>query len=649
MGEFVSLKIPISLVEMIYDENPSSEGDLVSAKGTQHQLKIHLFGGLQISLNAAPIGGTVTDKAKSLLAYLAVEADRPHRREVLAETFWPERPQGTARNNLRQALLALRLSLGEKDSDQPYLLPTNDEIQFNAHSRFYLDTREFDLLIQATLTHDHERMTACSSCEDRLQRAVGCYQDDFLIEASLPDIPEFESWVVVKRESYRRDLSLALRTLISMHEERNDYLGGSDFARQLVELEPWDEGNHRILMRLLAMGGMRSAALKQYQACKRVLAAEFRIEPSRETTELYNAIRYERMEKLREDSASRLAADRLDHLPPLREGLQPQSVSESDRGILRSRPWRWQTALLIIGVGTAVLVGGSFLRGSDFTTGSGDSLLAGDPEADPPDGAEPDAESVDEGNDPIPIEDMTGNLTIPTDEETLALGLHGLLPSEACGVGERLLYIEDFQDGEAPEWQEIALQAQGWGLVADPSQSENFVAVNPNYPSSPPEGVALTILRGFILDQAVARVWFMPTGRPSFGFHWHYVWEQYQIEEGKVDLSAYNILFNPARNRVLRTQAPPSNIILQEMQPTLWSPKWHLIEIATFDGQLDIWIDGVQLLSYIDPKPLPPGALTMAVFSEGEDQSRVYFDDITVCELTAPFVSITATAPESGR
>jgi DNA-binding SARP family transcriptional activator len=344
----------------------------VSPEGKQQQLEIHLFGGLEIGLNSAPLSGNVTSKAKGLLAFLAVEADRSHRREFLAEMFWPERPQGTARNNLRQALLTLRASLGENDSNRPFLLPTADEIQFNIESQFYLDTLEFDRLIQASLNHDHQRLQACTACEDRLQRAVRCYQDDFLIDAALPDAPEFDSWAVSRREGYRRDLFMALRALISMYEDRNEYQEGSGLARKLVELEPWDEANHRILMRTLALAGRRSAALKQYQTCKRVLAVEFHVEPSSETTELYDAIRYGRMAILREESAPRLAVDAPD-------GLHSDSFSEGDRGLSRFRPWYWAIALAILSAGALILFGASLLRNADLSDGGGDASEAGTP------------------------------------------------------------------------------------------------------------------------------------------------------------------------------------------------------------------------------------------------------------------------------
>ena len=49
------------------------------------RLVVRLLGGCRVELDGEAVYGFETDKARALLAYLMVEADRPHRRETLAE------------------------------------------------------------------------------------------------------------------------------------------------------------------------------------------------------------------------------------------------------------------------------------------------------------------------------------------------------------------------------------------------------------------------------------------------------------------------------------------------------------------------------------------------------------------------------------
>ena len=84
-----------------------------------------------------------TEKERALLAFLAVESDRGHTRDVLAEMFWPDRPEGIARTNLRQALAGIRQAIGDRDSDTPFLEVTDETIRFNPARPHWLDTQAF--------------------------------------------------------------------------------------------------------------------------------------------------------------------------------------------------------------------------------------------------------------------------------------------------------------------------------------------------------------------------------------------------------------------------------------------------------------------------------------------------------------------------
>jgi DNA-binding SARP family transcriptional activator len=61
-----------------------------------------------------------SNKVRALLAYLAVEVDRPHRREVLAGLLWLKWPDQDALSNLRYALSDLRQAIGDHSTQFPF-------------------------------------------------------------------------------------------------------------------------------------------------------------------------------------------------------------------------------------------------------------------------------------------------------------------------------------------------------------------------------------------------------------------------------------------------------------------------------------------------------------------------------------------------
>ena len=53
------------------------------------RLTLSLMGPLEVRQDGEPLTSFASNKVRALLAYLAVEAGRPHRREVLA-VVWPD-------------------------------------------------------------------------------------------------------------------------------------------------------------------------------------------------------------------------------------------------------------------------------------------------------------------------------------------------------------------------------------------------------------------------------------------------------------------------------------------------------------------------------------------------------------------------------
>jgi len=260
-------------------------------------LDIQLLGSLQISLDGNPLTGFATDKARALLAYLALESGHPQRRDALATLLWPDQPDNKARQNLRQTLLYLRQSLREDEcAETPLLLVNRDTVQFNPAGDYTLDVAQFEALSHACQQHRHRRRESCRPCLQRLEAMAALYRGEFLEHFFLGDSTLFEEWATLKREWLHREAIEALFTLTDYHTRRGDLARARQAAWQQVELEPWREEAHRQLMRLLAMEGERSAALAQYETCRRILAQELGVEPMAETTSLFEAIKREEIQ-----------------------------------------------------------------------------------------------------------------------------------------------------------------------------------------------------------------------------------------------------------------------------------------------------------------------------------------------------------------
>ena len=163
------------------------------------RLTIRVLGELQVSIDDVPIQSFESDKVRALLAYLAVEADRPHSREVLIGLLWPDCTTETARHNLRQALFNLRLALGDHTAKPPYLLITRSSIQFNHESNSWLDLDQFNAYFNAWDKIRSQATADFSTLLPQLEEMVRLYRGEFIKQFYIEGSTEFEDWILIQR------------------------------------------------------------------------------------------------------------------------------------------------------------------------------------------------------------------------------------------------------------------------------------------------------------------------------------------------------------------------------------------------------------------------------------------------------------------
>jgi len=254
-------------------------------------LSLSLLGTLAVHLNEAPATGFEYDKVRALLVYLAVECDRPHRREFLAGLLWPDYPEEAARQSLSQALFVLRRAIGDRVATPPFLLITPQTLQFNRQSHSRLDFTQFTTLWETAQSYAHADLFSCDTCRASVEQAVSLYRGDFLAGFSLPDCPEFEMWITVQREQVHRQALEMLQHLTAGYLRCGEHKLALAYARRQLELDPWCEAAHRQTMLALALIGQRAEALAHYEVCRQILRTELDVAPEPATAALYERIR----------------------------------------------------------------------------------------------------------------------------------------------------------------------------------------------------------------------------------------------------------------------------------------------------------------------------------------------------------------------
>jgi DNA-binding SARP family transcriptional activator len=256
------------------------------------RLAISLFGHFQVTLDSEEISDFRYDKVRALLAYLAVYHNQPFRRQSLAALLWPDVSHQSAFSNLRNAIYYLRNAL--EGSHRPasnsgdFLMVGKGTLQFRKTENLQLDVAEFEKLL--ALEFDSNLKSSRQIRISNLEAAVALYDGGFL-DGFYVDSPAFEEWLLFERHRLKESMLTALDSLATFHEDAGDLIKAQHYIRWQLRLEPYRETAHQCLMRVLALGGQRGAAMDQYNSCRHILAQELGVAPSGATLTLFRQIR----------------------------------------------------------------------------------------------------------------------------------------------------------------------------------------------------------------------------------------------------------------------------------------------------------------------------------------------------------------------
>lgn len=241
-------------------------------------LRVYLLGRFRLGL-----GDTTADepawrlrKAKSLVKLLALAPDQMLHRDELLDALWPDLGPAAAGNNLRQTLSVARQVVQALSPIPVRVLQVQGErVVLYPGERVWIDA---DAFVEAA---DRARE---SSDLMAYYAALASYAGDLLPE------DRYEEWSTAHRERLRAIFLSLLVDVAQLHEVRQEYSHAIQVYERLVASEPGIELAHVGLMRLFALTGQRSRALRQYQQLRAILAEDLGVEPDLATIQLNSEI-----------------------------------------------------------------------------------------------------------------------------------------------------------------------------------------------------------------------------------------------------------------------------------------------------------------------------------------------------------------------
>lgn len=214
------------------------------------------------------------DLGRKAFAYLVLERRRPVPRDELADVLWGETLPATWTAALRGVVSRMRSVLAGAGLAGPDVVVSR------------AGCYQLQLPIDAVVDIERIHAAVGSAPQDLteapdLARQAAAEAADLAGRQFLPGAGG--AWV----ERRQAELAALRVRALELLSQAAQACGAVVAAEQAIALAPLRESAHQALMAAHAGAGNRAAALRTYEACRRVLVEELGVSPSPETYELY--------------------------------------------------------------------------------------------------------------------------------------------------------------------------------------------------------------------------------------------------------------------------------------------------------------------------------------------------------------------------
>jgi DNA-binding SARP family transcriptional activator len=264
-------------------ESAAAVGIMASQAGPSCYAR--LFGGLEVSTNTGVVSDESWRKRKARLMFLMLllrqGQDIP--RDVLLERLWPEMDDAQALRNFYVTWSTMKRALscgGAPSEAKSFVHCASGVCRVTRHVRSDLD--DFDEALAALRAASCRRDSSQVLAEAR--RLVDLYRGE-LLPGDL-----YEECFAETRDRTKQDFCDAMLLATAEAEANANTEEALVFLRKACAADPWREDVYQSMMRCQMRTGQRSRAIETYLSCRSRLTEDLGIDPSVETTRLYQIV-----------------------------------------------------------------------------------------------------------------------------------------------------------------------------------------------------------------------------------------------------------------------------------------------------------------------------------------------------------------------
>jgi DNA-binding SARP family transcriptional activator len=226
------------------------------------------------------------NRPKLLLKAIVVHGCRDIPKDILIDDLWPDSDGDAAAKSFKVTLHRLRkvLEPGLSREIGSAYLHLKDNLVSLDRELCGVDVEAF--LAKAKEVRKMSNRASASSLLARCAEAAALYGGDFLPEE--PYLP----WVEMKRTALRDQYVEILQKMADLYGVQNRLNQAADCCKQILQVDPSSDPACQRLMEIYQRQGMRTAAMKVYEAFRSHLISDIGVEPDPETTAIYRSLQH---------------------------------------------------------------------------------------------------------------------------------------------------------------------------------------------------------------------------------------------------------------------------------------------------------------------------------------------------------------------
>ena len=209
-----------------------------------------------------------------LVRFLLVHGREAVKEDLIFDALWPGKSGTSARRGLQVAVSGARRVLDVPGAERSVIESGDQAYRLVPGQRDIVDADEFDSAAEIALEASGDERGVL------LERAHSLWGGEPLPEERYSD------WAASYRERLIDHYIAVLTALVELHGRAGRHADAATVARELVDLDPLNEGGHRALITAYARAGRTGHALRQYLACRRALVEQLGVEPAEQTSRL---------------------------------------------------------------------------------------------------------------------------------------------------------------------------------------------------------------------------------------------------------------------------------------------------------------------------------------------------------------------------